>query len=68
MKKGKVLITGCSGFIGKYVCKEFVESGYEVIGIDKEPSDQEIRFFQHDLTTRFNEKIDVDYCIHLASP
>lgn len=30
----KVLITGSQGFIGSYLCAEFLEKGYHVIGID----------------------------------
>ena len=30
----KVLVTGSQGFIGSYICKELLENGYEVIGID----------------------------------
>ena len=32
MKK-KILITGCSGFIGNYLVKKFLNNGYEVFGI-----------------------------------
>jgi nucleoside-diphosphate-sugar epimerase len=28
------LVTGSQGFIGSYICKELLENGYEVIGID----------------------------------
>ena len=30
----KILITGSQGFIGSYLCAEFLERGYKVIGID----------------------------------
>jgi nucleoside-diphosphate-sugar epimerase len=30
----KILITGSQGFIGSYLCAEFLERGYQVIGID----------------------------------
>ena len=30
----KVLITGSQGFIGSYLCAEFLDKGYKVIGID----------------------------------
>jgi len=30
----KVLITGSQGFIGTYLCAEFLKQGYEVIGVD----------------------------------
>lgn len=30
----KVLVTGSQGFIGSYICNEFLSHGYEVIGVD----------------------------------
>ena len=33
-KMKKVIITGSQGFIGSYLCTEFLERGYEVVGID----------------------------------
>ena len=30
----KILITGSQGFIGSYLCAEFLEKGYKVVGID----------------------------------
>jgi dTDP-glucose 4,6-dehydratase len=30
-----VVITGCGGFIGGYVAREFLDAGYKVMGIDK---------------------------------
>lgn len=30
----KILITGSQGFIGSYLCNEFLNNGYEVIGVD----------------------------------
>ncbi len=30
----KVLITGSQGFIGSYLCAEFLEKGYHVVGVD----------------------------------
>ena len=32
----KVLITGCSGYIGSHLCKE-LENDYDVWGLDKVP-------------------------------
>ena len=29
-----ILITGSQGFIGGYLCREFLEAGYRVIGVD----------------------------------
>ena len=33
-KMKKVIITGSQGFIGSYLCAEFLERGYKVVGID----------------------------------
>lgn len=30
----KVIVTGSQGFIGSYVCKDLLDSGYQVVGID----------------------------------
>ena len=30
----KILITGSQGFIGTYLCAEFLKQGYKVIGVD----------------------------------
>ena len=30
----KVLVTGCSGFIGMHLCEDLLKDGYKVIGID----------------------------------
>ena len=34
LKKSKILITGCAGFIGFHVCKKFLEKNYVVYGLD----------------------------------
>ena len=34
MKKGKYLITGCAGFIGFHVCKQLLNMGSFIIGLD----------------------------------
>jgi nucleoside-diphosphate-sugar epimerase len=35
----KVIVTGSSGQIGRYVMKEFVEAGHEVTGLDLQPAE-----------------------------
>ncbi len=34
MKKKKILVTGCAGFIGSNLCEKLIENGYHVTGID----------------------------------
>jgi UDP-glucuronate 4-epimerase len=34
MKKSKILVTGAAGFIGFYLAKRLIDSGYSVIGLD----------------------------------
>ncbi len=34
MKKKKILVTGCAGFIGSNLCEKLIEKGYHVTGID----------------------------------
>lgn len=34
IKMKKILITGSQGFIGTYICNEFLSKGYQVIGVD----------------------------------
>ena len=31
----KIVVTGCAGFIGSHAVDEFLESGHQVLGIDK---------------------------------
>ena len=35
MGKRKVLVTGSTGFVGSYVVREFIDLGYEVVGISR---------------------------------
>ena len=30
----KILVTGCSGFIGMHLCRKLLDNGYYVYGID----------------------------------
>jgi|TARA_R110000824_G_scaffold111145_1_gene259469 dTDP-glucose 4,6-dehydratase len=34
MSKLRVMITGCAGFIGSHVTEEFLNAGYDVVGVD----------------------------------
>ena len=48
----KVLIFGAGGFVGSYLCKEFLNNGYKVIGTDKGEGTAlppEVDFYKADL-------------------
>jgi nucleoside-diphosphate-sugar epimerase len=34
MRPGRVLVTGCAGFIGSHLCERLVEQGCDVLGVD----------------------------------
>ena len=66
----KVLITGCSGYIGSHLCKE-LENDYDVWGLDKVPPQYPIKneqFIQHDINHPFGDfPVEFDAVIHLAA-
>jgi nucleoside-diphosphate-sugar epimerase len=67
-----VIITGSQGFIGSYLCNEFLENGYDLAGIDNyqkygkvaRPHDSHPNFtlIEHDLSKSFPD-IEADYII-----
>lgn len=81
MKKSKVLITGCAGFIGGHALDLFLDNGCKVIGVDKmtyaaNPSTVEPRagftFYEEDVCNteamkNIAEKHNVDYIVHFAA-
>ena len=52
----KVLVTGCSGFIGKEVCDFFLSKNYKVYGLDKVKNTNlnKILFFKCDIMNKEN--------------
>lgn len=66
----KILITGCSGYIGSHLCKE-LQNDYDVWGLDKVLSQFPIKdgqFIQHDINHPFGEfPEEFDAVIHLAA-
>ena len=72
----KILITGATGSLGKYVCEYFKEKNYQIIATGRSPKYTEhfknlgITFIQGDLTDRyFVDQImsSVQYVIHCAA-
>ena len=65
----KVLITGCSGYIGSHLCK-MLENEYEVHGLDiEEPQAPLNEFYRCDINRPFVIPGDIEYdsVIHLAA-
>ena len=68
----KVILTGSQGFIGSYVCRELLNKGYDVIGVDNyskygkitraHDKDPSFSFIEADLSKRsFSEEILKDH-------
>ena len=82
--KGKVLITGISGYCGSQIAYEFLNEGYSVRGTVRDvkntskikfikdfPNHDQLEIFQLNLTSK--EEVDIavkgcDYIAHVASP
>ena len=63
----KVLVTGCSGYIGSHLCK-LLEKDYEVYGLDiDEPKHPVKEFFQVDINKPFKTDREFDAVVHLAA-
>lgn len=63
----KVLITGCSGYIGSHLCK-MLENDYEVHGLDISEPQHPVKAFNHiDINRLFTTEDEYDAVIHLAA-
>lgn len=63
----KILVTGCSGYIGSHLCKR-LESEYEVYGLDIQPNEHPvIQFFQADINRPLAVGFEFDAVVHLAA-
>ncbi len=71
MAKKSVLVTGCSGFLAKYVIEKALEQGYDVRGLDTHDCDMPgIEFVRGsivDYSTVERAMYGMDYVIHLAA-
>jgi len=65
----KILITGCSGYIGSHLAKMLVHSlKYEVHGLDiREPQYPMHKFYNQDINRLFTLEEEFDAVIHLAA-
>jgi UDP-glucose 4-epimerase len=63
----KILITGCSGYIGSHLCKR-LESEYEIYGLDIRPNEHPVtQFFQVDINRPLEVGFEFDAVVHLAA-
>lgn len=63
----KILVTGCSGYIGSHLCK-LLENEYEVHGLDiREPKHPVAKFYQQDINRPISIDEEYDAVIHLAA-
>lgn len=69
-----VLITGATGFLGRYLIEEFLTAGYNVIvqGRNKEKLEDlknkyGVKTFECDLSDIHNRGLDVQYVVHAAA-
>jgi UDP-glucose 4-epimerase len=63
----KVLITGCSGYIGSHLCKR-LESEYEIYGLDIRSNEHPVtQFFQVDINRPLEVGFEFDAVVHLAA-
>ena len=65
----KILVTGCSGYIGSHLCKMLMSSlKYELHGLDiNEPQQVMNRFYRQDINRPFSIEEEFDTVIHLAA-
>ena len=63
----KILVTGCSGYIGSHLCK-LLETEYEVHGLDiRQPQHPVAQFYEQDINRPINIEEEYDTVIHLAA-
>lgn len=71
----KILIIGASGFVGKYLIKEFKKDNYEIIACDKSKNniqDETIKYYELDIldkeaVEKILEECKPDYLVNLAA-
>jgi GDP-6-deoxy-D-talose 4-dehydrogenase len=66
----KVLLTGASGFIGRYLHKQLVEHGYEVVGLANRKMEAglvKLDLLDRESTLRIVKEIDPQIIIHSAA-
>jgi UDP-glucose 4-epimerase len=69
----KVVITGCAGFVGSWICDKALEAGYKVVGIDNLASGvnftpKNVEFIKKDVNENLTEVLkNADAIVHAAA-
>ena len=66
MVGNRILVTGCSGFIGSHMADHLVNNDWQVIGVDKKDSiSDRYQFIKFDLQIELTHQIMMDLtCMH----
>jgi nucleoside-diphosphate-sugar epimerase len=60
----KVVITGVSGSLGRFLAEDFLARGYEVVGVSRtDPEIAGIEHISHDLTEEFAGELGADWAV-----
>jgi UDP-glucose 4-epimerase len=69
----KIVVTGCAGFVGSWICEKAISAGYEVIGLDNLSSGinftpKNVAFYNVDLNSNISHLLkNTDAIIHAAA-
>ncbi len=63
----KVIVIGSAGFLGKYICKELQENGYDVITFDKKDNPNQDTLTFNDDVSKLYDMDKADVVVNLAA-
>ena len=66
----KILITGATSYIAKYISKQFLEEGHSIYGLSRKNPEiihQNYKWIKKDLLKDNLDYIEIDFIIHLAA-
>ena len=69
----KILVTGCAGFIGSWVCDKAISKGYHVVGVDNlsgkiNYTPDKVEFYHFDVNSDISVAMNgIDAIVHTAA-